>query len=236
MLAGIGSGLAGYLTGLASLISYPALLAVGLPPVLANTTNTVGVAAIGIGSTARSYQLFLGRPRRGLALALGTALLGGIIGSALLLLGGDHVFGAIVPWLIALASVALLMSPRLRAMRGGESPRAAAIALLVLCVYCGYFGAGAGTMYMAVMMILTSESFGTHLAMKSLILSVTNLTASVVFIALGHVDWPAAIALGGGSLVGGMLGPTVQRWIPETWLRVVVAICGLGLAVWLFVR
>jgi len=234
MVAGVGSGLAGYLTGLASLVSYPALLAAGLPPLLANTTNTVGVVGIGVGSSARSFRFLLGRDRRTLMLNLVTALVGGLAGSVLLLVGGDRVFTVLVPWLIGTASIALLFSPKLRALHGEtESRLAAGFALFLLCIYGGYFGAGAGVMYIAVMTILTKDGLGTSLIMKSLIFAVANLTASVIFIVTGHVDWPAAIAMGVGSLIGGFLGPTVQRWIPEPVLRIGVSLGGVGLALWL---
>lgn len=235
--AGVGSGLIGYLTGLASLVSYPALLAAGLPPVTANATNTVGVVGIGIGSSSRSVALFGSRDRGRLVRDMAIAFAGGLAGSVLLLLGGNSIFSAVVPWLIGLASLALLVSPRLRALRGDiDSPLSMAVALFALCVYGGYFGAGAGVMYLAAMLILSRDDLATSLVMKSLLLAVANITASLMFIITGHVDWPAAIVMGIGSFVGGFLGPTVQRWIPDRVLRIGVALCGFGLAIWLALR
>lgn len=237
LVAGVGTGLVGYLTGLASLVSYPVLLSVGLSPVVANATNTVGLVGIGIGSTARSASMLRGRDPRALGRDLAIALVGGGFGAGLLLLGGNEVFAVVVPWLIVAASVAIVLSPRLRTMRtsadAGASPIAASTALFLLCTYGGYFGAGSGTMYLAVMLLLTSEDFLTSMVLKSLLLGISNLAASVVFIVRGAVDWPAAIALGLGCLLGGNLGPAVQKRIPEKVLRYGVAVAGLGLAAWL---
>ncbi len=237
VVAGVGTGLIGYLTGLASLVSFPSLLAVGLSPVAANVTNTLGLIGIGLGATTRSARLLRGRGRRDLLVKVTIALLGGLAGAVLLLLGGNAVFARVVPWLVALASVALLLSPRLRALRGGTDSRTAAlIALFPLCVYGGYFGAGAGVMYLATMLVLTSEGLHVSMILRSVLLGVSNLAASVVFVSFGPVEWPAAVALGVGCVAGGNLGPVVQRLIPPAVLRVIVALCGVGLAVWLAAR
>ena len=237
LLAGVGTGLVGYLTGLASLVSYPALLAVGLPPVAANVTNTLALIGIGVGATTRSARLLAGRGRRELALQVVIALAGGATGASLLLLGGNAVFSRVVPWLVALASVALLVSPRLRELHGsGESRLAALLVLFPLCVYGGYFGAGAGVMYLATMLVLTADDLPTSMIVRSVLLGVSNLAASIVFIGFGPVNWAAAVALGVGCIAGGNLGPAVQRLIPQAVLRAIVAVCGLGLAVWLAVH
>lgn len=237
LVAGVGTGLVGYLTGLASLVSYPVLLSAGLTPVVANATNTVGLIGIGLGSTARSTKMLRSRSRRDLALELAIALAGGGMGAGLLLLGGDGVFARVVPWLIVAASIAIVASPRLRTLRGeGDSPVAAKLALLALCIYGGYFGAGSGTMYLAVMLVLTSADLLVTMVMKSLLLGVANLAAAVIFIISGSVDWRAAIALGLGCLLGGNLGPAVQKHIPPALLRWGVAVAGLVLAVYLWRR
>ena len=237
VLAGLATGLVGYLTGLASLVSYPALLAVGLSPVAANVTNTLALIGIGVGATTRSARLLAGRGRRELAVQVVVALGGGATGAVLLLVGGNAVFARIVPFLVALASLALLASPRLRELHGaGDSRVAALVALFPLCVYGGYFGAGAGVMYLAVMLVLTADDLPTSMIVRSVLLGVSNLAASLVFVGFGPVNWAAAVALGLGCVLGGNLGPAVQRLVPTAVLRVVVAVCGLGLAVWLAVR
>ncbi|QGF25107.1 TSUP family transporter [Raineyella fluvialis] len=234
-LAGVGTGIVGYLTGLASLVSYPVLLAAGLSPVAANVSNTLGLVGVGVGSTARAMRTVTGGSRRTLAAQLAVSAVGGGLGGTLLLVAGESSFTAIVPWLIVLASVLLLLSPRISRMRGEDpNPVLYWVGLFLVCCYGGYFGAGAGVMYLALTLIATSELFTRAMVVKSLLLGVSNLVASVIFIAYGPVNWAAAIALGLGCLVGGNVGPVIQRLIPEQVLRAVVAGGGFFLAAWLW--
>lgn len=239
VVAGVGTGLIGYLTGLASLVSYPALLAAGLSPVTANVSNTLGLVGIGVGSTARAGRQFRGDGSF-LLRQIAVAAVGGLVGAALLLLGGESTFEAIVPWLIVLGSVALLASPRLQKMRGDSGqPVIYLVALFLICIYGGYFGAGAGVIYLAVTLIATAEPFYRTMVLKSLLLGVTNLVAAVAFIVASFVfgtpiNWLAALALGVGCIFGGWLGPRIQEFLPPNALRIFVAVCGFGLAVWLW--
>lgn len=236
VVAGVGTGLMGYLTGLASLVSYPALLAAGLSPISANATNTVGVIGVGLGSTARAGSIAMQRGKAALLRQIVIAALGGGVGAALLFWAGEEAFKLIVPWLIGLSSVACFFSPQLRTLRGdGESVWVYGGGLFLISVYGGYFGAGAGVIFLALALIATSESFERAMILKSVLLAVTNIVAAVIFVMMGAVDWLAAIALGLGCFVGGNVGPVVQRRIPEQVLRTVVAVCGIGLAIWLWI-
>lgn len=241
ILAGVGTGIVGYLTGLASLVSYPALLAAGLSPVTANVSNTLGLVGIGVGATARAGKRFRGE-RALLVPQLLIAAAGGLVGAVLLLTGGESVFEAVVPWLIILGSVTLLAQPWLVRLRGEQDNRVLyLIALFAICLYGGYFGAGAGVIYLAITLIATSEPFGRAMVLKSILLGVTNMVAAIAFIASalllgGPVNWLAALALGLGCFVGGWLGPRIQDFLPERGLRIFVALCGFGLAGWLWLR
>ncbi|MDO5682004.1 MAG: TSUP family transporter [Propionibacteriaceae bacterium] len=241
VIAGIGTGVIGYLTGLASLVSYPALLAAGLSPVTANVSNTLGLVGIGIGTTARAGRKFRGERAKLLPQILVSAA-GGLVGALLLLAGSESTFEKIVPALIILGSVALLAQPWLARLRGETDNRLAyLVALFLICLYGGYFGAGAGVIYLAITLIATSEPFGRAMVLKSILLGITNLVAAVAFIAAavffgGPVNWLAALGLGLGCVVGGWLGPRIQEFIPETGLRITVAVCGFGLAAWLWLR
>jgi len=238
VLAGIATGVVGYLTGMASLVSYPAMLAAGLSPVAANVSQTLGLVGIGAGAAVRTVPTVVEQGRRYAVVQLALAALGGGVGAAILLLGSERSFAALVPWLIAAASVTVLFSPRLRALQGPRlSPRWVYLAgLFLVSVYGGYFGAGAGTIYLAFAMLATTQTFARSMLMKSVLLAATNGVASLIFIAYGPVDWWAALALGLGCLLGGHLGPKAQGLIPEPVLRAVVAVCGIGLAWWLAVR
>ncbi|WP_316670873.1 sulfite exporter TauE/SafE family protein [uncultured Propionibacterium sp.] len=233
LAAAVGAGLIGYLTGLASLVSYPVLLAVGLPPVSANVTNTLGMVTTGLGSTLRGAGRYMGgTPRRAVVVQAVVAAAGGLVGGLLLLAGGDGAFVRVVPHLVLLAAVLLLAGPRIKRLRsGGAWPaRVYAALLFCVCVYGGYFGAGAGVIFLALTSLGTSMSFGKAVWFKTTLLSVSNLAAGLCFIPSGRVDWAAAVALAIGFFLGGWLGPVVQRFIPEKALRWGIGFCGIGLA------
>ena len=235
VLAGVATGFVGYLTGMASLVSYPAMLAAGLSPVAANVSQTLGLIGIGAGAATRAMPTLLAGGRRDLLLQLGLAALGGGIGAAVLLVGGEGSFQLVVPWLILLASLMVLVSPRLRRLQGDRSaPRWVYLAgVLAVSTYGGYFGAGAGTIYLALALLASSDAFKRSMILKSVLLAATNIVAAVLFIAFGPVSWWAALALGLGCLLGGNLGPAAQQLIPERVMRWLVAVAGVGLAAWL---
>lgn len=239
ILAGAAAGLVGYLTGLASLVSYPALLLAGLPPVSANITNTLGLVGAGAGSTVTGARIFLMddlkvNPRPMLTQVV-VAALGGLTGGVLLITTGESSFEHIVPWLVAFASALLLLSLRIKRLQGGHRvPQRVYLALLYcVCIYGGYFGAGAGVIYLAVTALASQMTFEKSVFVKSMLLAVSNLAAALFFIAFGPVDWLAALALGVGCVAGGYAGPPIQRLIPERVLRWAIGIAGFGLALWL---
>lgn len=235
LLAGVGAGLVGFLTGMASLVSYPAMLAAGLSPVAANVSQTLGLVGIGAGAAVRGFPRLMEGSRRDLSVQLGIAAVGGAVGGGVLLAAGESSFEAIVPWLVLIASLLVLVSPRLKSMQHGRVvPRwAYYLGLLVVSVYGGYFGAGAGTIYLAIAVLLTSDAFARSMVLKSVLLAVTNLVASILFILLGPVHWWAAIALGIGCVAGGHLGAAVQEHVSDKVIRSIVVVAGIGLAAWL---
>lgn len=151
VLAGIGSGLVGYAAGLASLVSFPVLVALGLPPLAANVTNSVALTGVSLGSVASAQPELAGMRGRILKFG-GLALVGGATGALLLLRLPPGVFEQVVPWLIAFGSVTLLLRPWLRRMQAGridEHHPLVVIIIGLISVYCGYFGAGAGVLLVA---------------------------------------------------------------------------------------
>ncbi|MEJ9080177.1 sulfite exporter TauE/SafE family protein [Gordonia malaquae] len=236
--AGFAAGLVGYVTGLASIISYPALLIVGLSPLAANVTNTVAMVAVGVGSFAKSGRELIDYVgRRSLAASGGAALAGGVVGAILLLSAPDSVFAVVVPYLVAFASIALLVQPKLRTWitSGADQPVAWLIGVFAVSVYGGYFGAGAGVAFVALALLVTSVPLPKAMIYKSALLGLANAVAAVGFIFFGPVQWPAALAMGAGCLVGGWAGPPVVERLPVTPLRITIGVAGLGLAVWLAV-
>ncbi|GEE03656.1 UPF0721 transmembrane protein [Gordonia spumicola] len=231
--AGFAAGLIGYLTGLASLVSYPALLAIGLSPVSANVTNTVAMVAVGGGAVAKSAPELAKKPSQMRVLGL-MGVLGGVVGAIALLVAPGESFEAVVPVLIAIASVSLLCQPFVRGLAGGRRfPVLYPIAVFVVAVYGGYFGAGAGVMILAVTLTMSAEPLWRAAMLKSYVLSIANLVAAIGFAFFGPVHWTAALAMAIGGFAGGYVGPPVVERINPTLLRVVVSVCGLGLAAWL---
>jgi len=235
--AGVGGGLTGSVAGLASIVTYPALLAAGLAPVTANVTNTVALVCSTTGSVSASRPELRGQRATVRRLAL-AGTVGGACGGALLLLTPSGSFELAVPWLVALGAVSMLARRRLvrpdadadgaPARRGG-SGLVAATALVG--VYGGYFGAGAGVMLLALLLHATDLTLPRANAVKNVVLGLANAVAAVAFVAFGPVRWSAALPLGLGLFVGGRLGPAIVRRAPADGLRIAIAVAGLGLAV-----
>jgi len=233
VLAGVGTGLSGSVAGLASLISYPALLAVGLAPVSANVSNTVALVFSSIGSVFGSRPELAGQRGRARRLAP-IAAAGGLVGGLLLLATPSSAFVRVVPWLIGLASltVLILRDPSRRAPHETRS-RNWKLGVGVFCigVYGGYFGAAAGVLLLALLLVATAEPLARGTAMRNLLVGSANATAAVAFVAVGPVRWSAVIPLAAGCLVGGRVGPTIVRRVPAAALRALIACAGLGLTV-----
>lgn len=169
---------------------------------------------------------------------MGVALVGGLAGGWLLVETGKSSFSSVVPWMVLAAALLLLASPHLHGLTApGAVPRPVfLLALLLTCVYGGYFGAGAGVIHLAVAVLLSGADFTSSVLVKSILLAVSNLAVAVFFVLTTPVGWWAALALGLGCAVGGYLGPAVQKVIPEAALRRTVVVAGVGLAVWLWVN
>jgi uncharacterized protein len=242
LLAGVGAGLTGSVAGLASLVSYPALLDVGLPPLAANVTNTVALFGVTGGTIAGSQRELRGQGAR-LRLLVAISVVGGGAGAALLLVTPAAAFEAIVPWLIATGAILLLLRDRLRIWATAMSRQASrqrhgvrralgwGSVVLLLGVYGGYFGAGVGIIALAALALERVEPLAVTNAVKNVATGTANATAAIAYVFLAPVDWSAALAVGAGALLGGYLGPMVVRVAPERPLRWLVAAAGLMLAV-----
>lgn len=233
MIAGVLGGLAGSIAGFASVATYPALLAVGLPPVAANVTNTVALVFNGIGSAWGSRPELAGQ-WRWLARSAPVAALGGGVGATLLLTTPADAFEKLVPILLGVASVAIVI-PRRPGPAGGARNRGAVAAELLaifgIALYGGYFGAAAGVLFLAMLLNLGSASLAHANAAKNVLLGLANTVAALIFVFLAPVHWPQMIVLGLGGLVGARLGPIVVRHAPATPLRILIGVAGLILAV-----
>jgi uncharacterized membrane protein YfcA len=234
MLAGVGAGLAGSIAGLASLVSYPALIAAGLGPITANVTNTVGLVFSSLGSTLGSRTELRGQAPHVRALAI-AAVLGGGVGAGLLLITPSRTFELIAPWLIGASSLTILLRPRIQAAAGAGEGHTAGPGLVggvfVIGIYGGYFGAAAGVMLLALLLALTSDTLARSNALKNAVLGIANGTAALGFCLLAHVDWSAVAPLAAGLFAGARLGPIVVRHSNAAVLRTLIAVAGIALAV-----
>jgi len=231
--AGALAGVTSTVASLASVVSYPVLLALGLPPVSANVTNTVALAFTGAGSVAGSRQELAGQGRLVWRLGALTAA-GGAAGAALLLLTPASVFEKVAPCLIGAASVLLIIQPMIAGMNArpdGERSWVLRTALGGVAIYVGYFGAAAGILLLTVLSAMLDQPLAQVNAIKNAVSGLANATAALGFAVFGPVRWSAAAPLAVGFLIGGWIGPALVRRLPARVLRVGVGVCGVALAV-----
>lgn len=237
-LAGVAAGVLGYLVGLASLVSYPVMMALGVPPVVANASNTVALVPGGVGAVLSSWRCLKQVRTYPMLALLTSATLGGVVGAVLLLAAPATAFQTLVPWLVLLATLLIAAGPRIERHSGHVrlSTPVFLVLLGVVAVYGGYFGAGSGIMFLALCSLGTPLTTHESVLLKTPLMTVANVVASILFILAGAVDWAAALAVGLGPFVGGLLGPQIQRLIPERVMRVVVVVGGLVLTAWLLLQ
>jgi uncharacterized membrane protein YfcA len=235
LAAGTAGGIFSTVVAIASLVTYPVLLALGVPPLAANMTNTVSLVLAGAGSVAGSRPELAGQGRLVLRLGAVTAL-GGAAGAAILLLTPASTFTVVVPVLIGGASLLLLIQPRISKLAPPERPDrrrrlAMGAALFAVAMYVGYFGAAAGIMLLVVLSAIVSEPLVRVNAIKNAVSGMANAMAAVCFAIFGDVRWHLVVPLAAGFLIGGWIGPKIARRVPAGPFRAAVSLCGIGLAV-----
>jgi uncharacterized membrane protein YfcA len=235
LAAGTVGGILSTAVSIASLVTYPALLALGVPPLSANMTNTVSLVLTGVGSVAGSRPELTGQRKRVLRLGAITAL-GGATGAAVLLATPASTFTMVVPVLIGGASLVLLVQPKITLLAPTQSPDGArrlalSAGLFAVAVYVGYFGAAAGILLLVVLSAMVDEPLVKVNAIKNAVSGMANAMAAVCFALFGDVRWKLVIPLAAGFLIGGWIGPKIARRAPAGALRVFISLCGIGLAV-----
>jgi uncharacterized membrane protein YfcA len=238
-IAGVAAGILGTAGGITSLIAYPALLAVGVPPFSANITNSIALLGSGLGSSLGSRPELRGHGAT-LRRWVPVAVVGAVAGALLLLATPPGVFAWIVPFLVAAAGILLLVQPRITRWHASRDhpigAPAVAAAILGVTIYDGYFGAGSGVLMIAVVLILIDHDLARANALKNVILFIADLLPAVLFALAGPVAWAAVLPLGLGALAGGLIGPRLMRRAPRTPVRIAIAVLALGLAVWLLLQ
>jgi uncharacterized protein len=241
--AGVWAGAINAVVGSGTLITFPALLGVGLSPISANVSNTLGLFP-GSFVGAYGYRPELeGQARRAGVLATASAL-GALSGAMLLLALPAGAFKAIVPALIGVALILVVFGKPITAWlvaRGRGAHEHVTFDLWLVAfltgIYGGYFGAAQGVLLMAFLGLFLAESLQRQNALKNVLAGVTNLVAAIFFVvvALDRVDWTAAGLIAAGSVVGGAIGARVGRRLSPTLLRTTIVIVGIAAIVKLLV-
>jgi uncharacterized protein len=235
LAVGLVAGVINAIVGSGSLLTFPTLLAIGYPPVVANVTNTVGLV-LGNVSGVIGYRRELAGQRGRIIELAGFAVAGGLVGAVLLLALPQSVFRRVVPVLILIAVALVIVQPWLSAYMARHREKAGSSwalrgAVTATSVYGGYFGAAMGVIYIAIFSVFIEDDLQRMNALKNVISSIVNGVAAVVFVFFAHVEWPAVALLAASGVVGGQLGAVIGRRLPDGVLRVVIIIAGLAAVV-----
>ncbi|MBD8606793.1 sulfite exporter TauE/SafE family protein [Aeromicrobium sp. CFBP 8757] len=238
--AGFGAGVVAASVGVASLVSFPVLLALGLPPVTANASNTVGLVPGGLSGSFGYRRELRMHPRVTAAVVL-TSAVGAVAGAVLLLALSPDVFESLVPWLILFACLLVgfqpLVARRLRERRTGPQEdrllpsTPTTVALGAAGVYGGYFGAGQGVMVVAVLGLGLDIDLKVVNGLKTVACLAANVVATVIFVVAADLDWAVIGLLGIGSVVGGYVGSRIGRLLPDALFRGLVVVGGSAAAI-----
>jgi uncharacterized protein len=230
LLAGFFGGLANSIAGGASLVTFPALLAIGLPPIIANASNTLALLPANFtGAYTDRHKL----PDRDLWFWIGicVAIGGGTIGAIFLLYSSDSFFSGLVPLLIGTATSIFAFGKSIQRtlakwIGGGENPKLRSVLLLPAAVYGGYFGAGVGVMYMALLGATSSLDLRQANANKNVWGFLSNFSAMLIFVWQGLIDWPVALMMLPATAAGGFVGTRLFQILPATIVRRVIITIG----------
>ena len=234
VLAGMAAGTINVVVGSGTLITFPVLLAIGLPPVTANVSNAVGLfPGSFVGAYGYRSELTGQRDR---VIRLGVAAsLGALVGAVLLLVLPASAFATIVPILIVLALVLVLIGPRVSAWVGRSStggPGRVTVPLMVVIfacgVYGGYFGAAQSVLIMGIFGLMLHDTIQRQNGLKNIIAGMVNAVAALLFVFFRHVDWQAAGLIAAGAIVGGVIGARVGKRLSPTVLRAVIVVIGVA--------
>ncbi len=229
--AGLAAGTINTIVGSGSLITFPALLALGYSPIVANVSNTVGLVPGSVSGVVGYRRELRGQRDRVLRLVIAGGF-GGLTGGLLLLALPSDAFERVVPYLILGATLLVAIGPRLarrmaeRRARGGGHGPALAASVYATGIYGGYFGAAQGVILIALLGVFVDDHIQRLNAAKNVIAAVVNAVAAVLFLVVAPVDPLVALLIAAGSIVGGQLGAAVGRRLPATALRGAIIVIG----------
>jgi uncharacterized protein len=239
-LAAFAAGAINAVAGGGSLITFPTLVSVGLPPVLASITNTVALCPGYLGATLAQRRDLSGQGKRA-SLLLPAGALGGVGGALLLLETDPRAFDVAVPFLLLFAAILVGAQNKIRGLLFGRERTARSelwgiLPVLLAAIYGGYFGAGMGVMILAALGIVLNESLLRINALKQLVSLTVNVSAAIIYMVIGDIDWPVAGVMLVAALAGGLLGGKLAVKVPASYLRGLVVVLGVGLAIVYVVR
>ncbi len=237
------AGIANAISGGGSFLSFPALLLSGVPPIQANTTNTVAIWPGVIASTI-GYRREVGAHLRLVPLLTIVGVGGGLLGARILLRTPQSTFLRLVPWLMLAGTILFIYGVRLARWireRAEHRPRVTAITraitvllLFLIAVYVGYFGAGVAILVAAVFALMGVESMHAINGLRTYLVSVCNLVAIIAFIAAGAIYWPQALVMVGGTTIGGFGGAHYARKMDPRHIRLFVIAIGFIMSAYFF--
>jgi hypothetical protein len=240
-VGGLLAGAINAVAGGSSFITFPLLLAAGLPPLVANTTSFVALSPANAVALV-AYRTEIARVRHLLPGPLAISAVGGILGSILLIWSGEARFERLVPWLILASTVLFAFGTWIKGelkrrsrFVGAEWTRTSSVLLFVLAVYGGYFGAGMGIVLLACLSLFGYDDLHEANAVKNAFITIFSIIGAGIFIAGGLVVWPHALVVLAGTMVGGYVGIRYARQVPERTLRLAIlawAIVLTGYAFW----
>ncbi|WP_351225100.1 sulfite exporter TauE/SafE family protein [Streptomyces sp. NPDC002133] len=245
--AGTAAGTINTIVGSGTLITFPVLLATGLPPVTATVSNALGLIPGSVSGAIGYREELTGQRRRILRLG-SAALIGGLGGAMLLLLLPSTAFETVVPVLVALALVLVILQPRItgavqrrRERNGSGAPHPDGgpllfTAIMLASVYGGYFTAAQGIIYLSLMGMLLHDSMQRLNATKNVLAAIVNGVAALFFLFAADFDWTAVLLIAVGSAIGGQIGARIGRKLSPTVLRTVIVIVGTAAIVQLVLR
>jgi uncharacterized membrane protein YfcA len=232
LVAGLAAGIVNAIAGGGSLLTFPALIAVGLPAVSANVTNSISVSPGYVASVYGSRADLEGQERRALGL-VPVAIVGGVVGCVLLLQTPASAFEVIAPFLVLGATAVLAFQTRLRALVGHPaqlSPRRRQATMFTLtalgAAYGGYFGAALGVILVAVLALVLDERLQRVNALKNVLSATVGLVTVVVYAIFGPVSWLGVLITAPASMVGGYVGARVARRLSAKALRRTIVVFG----------
>jgi uncharacterized membrane protein YfcA len=232
--AAAAGGAVNAIAGGGSLITFPALVACGVPAIAASATNTVAMCPGYFGATVAQRRELADQRGRATRI-LPAAALGGIAGALLLMHTGAAAFEVVVPFLLVFAVALIALQDRIRARTGGHEAFAP-LYVGIAAIYGGYFGAGLGVIVLAALAVATGDTLVRANALKQAISLAVNVAAAVVFIAIAKLDVVVVGVMAVGSLAGGLAGGALSSRVSASLLRAVVVVIGLAVAAVYFVK